>query len=466
MLKIANFTVIISFLLLPLSPALAAEFNPNYVISDDDMTEYSSMGLVDVQNFLERKSSYLANYVTLDTDGSIRRASEIIFRIANLYFINPQFLLALIQKEQSLVEDPAPTEKQLDWAAGYGVCDDCTTDDPAIQRWRGFAKQVRSSAMQFREGYLTDLAQIGRTNAGLAPGEVTVIDGQLVTPVNNATASLYSYTPHLEGNENLWRIWQRWFTLMYPDGSLLQAQGEDGVWLIQYGQKRAFLSKAALLSRYDIGKIISVSQSDLDRYEDGKPIKFANYSLIRSPRGTVFLIDGDNRRGIVSWETFRAIGFNADEIINVTWEDINMYAEGDAITMESVYPSGALLQNKLTGGVYWVQDAKKYPIWSREILKANYPYYTITAVLPAELDKYETQTPAKFRDGELVKAKGDPGVYVVSEGAIRPIPSAEIFERMGYKWENIIETSAKALSLHPIGEPLYLITGEVETAGQ
>lgn len=466
MLKISVLMVMILLIFAPIFPAMAAEFNPNYVISDEDLTNYQSMTAEQIQSFLERKGSYLARFECEDTDGVIRKAADIIYRISNAYFINPKFILALIQKEQSLVEDPSPTQKQLDWAAGYAVCDNCTTDDEAIQRWKGFAKQVRSSAMQFREGYLVDLATYGETAIGFGPGKTIEIDDQIVIPYNNATAANYTYTPHIHGNYNLWNIWQRWFTLTYPNGSLLQAIGEPGIWLIQYGQKRPFHSMAALLSRYDVGNVIQISKSDLEKYETGLPIKFPDYSLLRSPRGTIFLIDGDKRRGIDSWETFRTIGFNPDEVVDVTWEDINLYTDGEKITLETVYPQGALLQNKLTGGVYWVQNAKKYPIWSKEIMVTNYGNWRITSVSQDELDKYETMEPVKFKDGELVKSNTSPSVYFISEGLLLPIPSADVFEGMGWKWENIISTTEKALSLHQIGEPIYLLPGEVETAGE
>jgi len=463
--KILYFIVIFTFFAVPLFPGFAAEFNPNYVISDEDLTDYSSMSADEIQRFLERKGSYLAQYECEDTDGVIRKAADIIYRIANTYFISPKFLLALIQKEQSLVEDPTPKQSQLDWAAGYGVCDSCTHYDEQIQRWKGFAKQIRSSAMQFIEGYLVDLHETGQTGIGYGPGIAIEIDGEIVTPYNNATAANYTYNPHIHGNRNLWSIWQRWFTQLYPNGSLVQAIGEPGIWLIQHGQKRPFHSMAALMSRYDSSRVIPVSKSDLDRYETGRPIKFPDYSLLRSPRGTVFLLDGDQLRGIDSWDTFKTIGFNPDEIIEVEWSDINLYDLGEPITLVSVYPQGALLQNKLTGGVYYVQNAEKYPIWSKEIMKSGYSKYIITQVSPEELDKYQTMDPIGFQDGTLVKAFGQPSVYVISEGLRRPIPSADVFEGMGYKWQNIIETTDKALSLHEIGEPLYLLSGDVETAG-
>ena len=48
------------------------------------------------------------------------------------------------------------------------------------------------------------------------------------------------------------------------------------------------------------------------------------------------------------------IGFNPDEVSDASWEDINSYEDGIPITATTTYAIGALLQNKVTGGVYWV----------------------------------------------------------------------------------------------------------------
>ena len=125
MLKISVLMVMILLVIAPIFPAVAAEFNPNYVISDEDLTNYQSMTAEQIQSFLERKGSYLSRYECEDTDGVVRKAADIIYRIANAYFINPKFILALIQKEQSLVENPYYHERE---------------SDPGGERYAGFGR--------------------------------------------------------------------------------------------------------------------------------------------------------------------------------------------------------------------------------------------------------------------------------------------------------------------------------------
>ena len=429
-------------------------FNPNYIISDSEILDYTAMDLEEIKEFLRDRGGYLANYSCADPDGKIMTAAEIIYDRAITNLVNPKFLLVLLQKEQSLIEDTSPKQSQLDWATGYG-CPDGSSCNP---RWQGFWKQVNSASLQFRD-YMDNpqlyTYKAGETYTFTNPYSTTAVGNTIVTPYNKATAALYNYTPHVyNGNYNFYNIWQRYFTREYYDGALLQAEGEAGVWLIQNGKKRPFLTKAALTSRFDPNKVIIVNKSDLDKYPTGAAIKFQNYSLIRSPRGTVFLLVDDKRHGFASPEAFRKIGYNPEEIMEAGWEDINVYLEGRPLTATSTYPTGALLQDKKTGGVYWVYEGTKAPIWDAIFLKTKFKNKKIIPVTEKELTDYETISPVLFGDGELVKSPNSTAVYLIANGQKRPFVSGKIFEDLGYKWSNIITISPKVLYFYPEGQPI------------
>lgn len=460
-MKIIKFRKIISLVALAalFLPNLAlADFNPDYIISDQELTDYNAMSLSQVQKFLEDKGSALAYYATIDTDGLGRTASEIIWRVAQSYKVSPKVLLVTLQKEQSLITETAPTQKQLDWATGYGICDSCSMSDPTLQKYKGFATQVDYAA-GWKRWFLDNALTLSWVKL---PGITYLIDTYRVTPNNLATAAFYTYTPHYHGNYNFWKLWQDWFGKFFPDGTVLKEADGTGIWLIQRGLRRQFSSYSAFVSRYSPEKLISVSKSELENYEAGTPIKFADYSLLRSPAGTVYLLVGDTRRGFSSNDVFRTIGFNPDEVMDATWEDLNLYVENDPITMQSVYPTGALLQDKTSGGVYFVENGIKKPIWAKQLLTLYFANKKITVVSPDELKKYPTGEPIKFKDGELVLGESSPTVYFVSNSERRPIPSEQVFNGLGFKWTNIIKTTDKILSLHQIGNPVYL-GGAVET---
>ena len=104
--------------------------------------------------------------------------------------------------------------------------------------------------------------------------------------------------------------------------------------------------------------------------------------------------------------------------------------------------------------MYFVENGVKQPIFSKEIMKVNFPGKILTSVSPEELDKYQTGEPVKFKDGELIKAAGDSKVYVIAGGFRRWIKTARAFANFSYKWDNIITTTPQAVAVHPLGEDL------------
>ncbi|NCU44053.1 hypothetical protein EOM71_00030 [Candidatus Falkowbacteria bacterium] len=453
------------------SRAQAADFNPNLIITDQEIMNSAAMNLEEIQSFLENRNSFLATYRTTDYYGVVRSAAEIIYNAAvNSYdcsgvdvnnpqdieeakikcvkvSVNPRFLLVLLQKEQSLVDGKSPRQSQLDWAVGYG----CPDNAACGERWRGFGKQVNSAALQFYD-YMVNPRyykyQVGQaytvTNTGRDP--------MIITPANRATAALYNYTPHVyNGNYNFWNIWQRYFTQVYPDGSLLQAVGQETVYLIQSGRKRPFSSRGALVSRFDPNKIVIVRDEDLVSYPEGAPIKFQQYALVQAPSGAVYLLVDDKRRGFTSQQAFAKMGFNRQEVIKGSWEELAVYKESTPITTTSTYPTGALLQNKKTGGVYWVEEGSKAPILDRATLTAKFAKRRIIPADEKELAAYKTAEPVHLEDGSLIKTDGDSNVYILDHGQRRLIASERIFIYLGYSWSNVITINARHFELYVNG---------------
>jgi hypothetical protein len=430
-----------SLIIAPLPSRAASMFD--FVVSDQDMADMSSMNKETLRRFLlERGTLGRTNFE--DTDHVVKPGYEIIYRVAVENHINPKFLLVLLQREQSLVEDPSPTQKQYDWALGYGVCDSCAMNDPAIAPYKGFANQLQNAAHR-----LKDFVNLG---IGYQPGNQLVIDGIPVTPQNHATAALYSYTPHLHGNNNFRDIWRRYFLMRYPDGTLLQARGEQGVYLIEYGRKRPFASKVALTSRFDIKNILQVSPSDLANYEQGPTIAFPNYSLLHAPDDATYLLVDDTIRPITP-EAFRAIGYSTDELVDIDSTDLATYKIGEPLNPDHPTIGDELIQTP-KGGIYAIRDGVKYPIVATEILKDRYAGQIARPATQEELDSLPTGDPLLFRNGTLIKARGTSTVYLISNGVRRAFISARAFTAYGFEFRDVITTSKSALELHPLGNPI------------
>lgn len=385
------------FLLQPI-PSLA--FNPNYIISDQELTDYNSMTADDIQQFFIDHGSFLAYYDAIWPDtGLDTRANDIIWLAAQKFQINPKFLLVLLEKEQSLISiQKPPKQKRLTWALGYAVCDRCSLKHPLVAKYGGFGNQIYYAASKIRNTFLADLEKNGATHSGIGPGITKKIDRKhKVTPANNATSVLYAYTPHIAGNKNFFMLWNRWFSdVVYPDGSLLQDEASGGVYLISSGAKRPIASKGVLVSRFGDDEIIPVSRRIIDSYPDGPPV-----------------------------------------------------------TSDDAGHTGSLIQTK-NGDIYLLADNIKYPILDKALIAARFPKYAKTKVSDEEAQTFDTGDPIKFPDGTLLKSGSGPDIYFVSDGKIRPIPSEDIFLAYNWKWENVIKTTDEILELYEIGDPITL----------
>ncbi|MBI3956687.1 MAG: hypothetical protein HY340_01730 [Candidatus Kerfeldbacteria bacterium] len=454
-----RFAAFISLLVLP-APTLAA-FSPHYLLSDSDILNGGGLTKAGIQDFLQRKGSGLATRRFLTPDGE-KSAALIIYEVGKRWGISQKYLLVRLQVEQSLVTSANPTQRQLDRAAGYG----CPDSSGCSDEFKGFFNQVDWSAKALvGEKYFGGISAKGYTISGWGPNITKrTLDGIDVTPVNAATAVLYTYTPwvgkygggrqDVGGSSLVWKKYNEWFYRKFPEGTLVREAGTDNYYRIEGGKRRLYRSLTILTSNTDPKKAITVSPAELSAYEPGAPIVFANYSLIQSPRGTVFLIVDSTKRGITSREVFRTIGFNPEEVQKASFADLDLYPDGPVIDLTSSYPAGALLRAKETGGIAYVENGVRHAIVAKEILKSRYAIRPVITVAKEELEAIPEGDPVTFADGDLVAADGDASVYFISGGFRRPIASRDAFDRLGFLWKNIIRTTPKALSVHPLGEPV------------
>lgn len=460
------------------------QFNPNRIIENNELLAYDSMGLADIQNFLQKKGSFLANYNTTNTHGDIKSAAEIIYdashnnydcdgvtlsdkpteeekklKCKHITTVNPKFLLVLLQKEASLIEDASPTQSRLDWATGYG-CPDGWVCNPY---YKGFGKQVNSASLQFLaymnepNRYKYKAGQTYVISNTLDPYCTTENQNMTVTPENQATAALYNYTPHVfNGNYNVYKLWDRYFptvSRIYPDSSIIKAEGDPKVWLIENGKKRPFANWSAFISRFKTAQIVTVDSSELENYPSGEEIKFANYSLVQTPDKKIYLLVDKEKRPFASTSVFKKIGFNPEELESATVEDLSAYQLGKEITATSTYVTGALIQDSKTGEIYYVENGLKALV-DKILLDIKYPDKKIIKKTTKELKSYATTTPIGLPEGSLVRTNNYPTIYLISGNKKRPFFDESVFAKLNYNPDNIITASSQFLYNYDMGDPI------------
>jgi hypothetical protein len=160
------------------------------------------------------------NYCRAISSGS-KSAAQIIKDVSLACSINPQVLIVLLQKEQSLVTDDWPWPRQYEAATGYG-CPDTASCDPEFS---GFFNQVYYGARQFqlyaKQSQLFNFRTSNISKILYNPNSACQSSNVYIQ--NQATAGLYNYTPYQPnqaalnnlygtgdscssyGNRNFWR---------------------------------------------------------------------------------------------------------------------------------------------------------------------------------------------------------------------------------------------------------------------
>lgn len=243
-----------------------ATYNSSDLVSDDVFTNYHSMGPGDIQTFLSNHGSGLTNYSEVEDCGSpsgshysyyqtyyhcgvSEKASQIIYDASQAYQINPEAILATLQKEQSLVTDPNPDQATINCAMGYDSCSDDNSFflqvDNATWQFRLYMKRLTGDNTWWNPNLSYPCnGPTSLYSAALRPGNtVTFADpyygsndpagpgqgARTITLNNAATAGLYCYTPYVgpysdtgySGSYNFVVNFENWFgSTVFSTGSV------------------------------------------------------------------------------------------------------------------------------------------------------------------------------------------------------------------------------------------------------
>lgn len=426
-------------------------FRPELIIPDEYVIDSPQLSASEIETFLKQRKSALAGRQFFTESGWLN-ASEIIARASQNSRVSAQFLLVKLQKEQGLIENPNPSQKALDWATGYGICDFCSMSDPALLPFKGFANQVTYSAKQMRK-YLD---QPERYN--FKPGQTVTVSGQTFTIANRVTAALYNYTPHINGNLNIWKLWQRYWFRTFGDGVLLIAtdpanSDNKTYWMIRNGQRLQFASRGVFTAYQSSSKKIAqnVSIRELEPYPIGATLKYPEYSIIRGPGGTKYMIRDNQRLAFDSDESFRQAGFNPDEVEDISQDDLDAIPLGPMITRKDIYPTGTVVREIETNKYFYLEQNIRYLIPTTEILNTVYAGRNIVRMSRKQLAG-TTQGPDKFYPaGTVIKSdnRKDKAVYLVTEKGLQAFTSMLDFVQFGYKDKDIKIVSAKLIASQP-----------------
>jgi uncharacterized protein with LGFP repeats len=230
--------------------ASAAGFDAGNIIDDVVFYDNGTMTESGIQSFLNAKGASctagalcLKNYKVTTSDrpadamckayngATSESAARIIHKVAQACGINPQVLIVMLEKEQSLVTMKSPTQGRYNIAMGYG-CPDFSLCD---KQYYGLFNQLYKAGSQLIR--YTNPPGTSKYFTWFGPGKTVPIQWHpnvscgtsKVYVANKATASLYYYTPYQPnaaalragwgtgdgcsayGNRNFYNFFTSWF---------------------------------------------------------------------------------------------------------------------------------------------------------------------------------------------------------------------------------------------------------------
>jgi hypothetical protein len=483
-----------------------AAFNPNLLITDQAFSDTGTFGsAAGIQKFFEDKGSALANTSAdflaklkePDTNtkigledpnpslGRLRTAAELIYDASVKTGLNPQVILATLQKEQSLILGSfsgGSLQVALDRALGFG----CPDSAPCGDMFLGFYPQLFGAFDSTGSRYLGAAASLMKSfnitvngvRVGRGPevdangaasggpsvrtariGDTVVFSNSLggyagVAPTqqvnlsNSATAALYRYTPHVfNGNYNFWKFYTLWFK--YPNGTVIQRIGDTGLFLIDSGSKRLFSQFVATQRKIKLNQVVFISPTEFDSYPTASQLTPLEGTLIKGDaEGTVYIIQ-DGKKLPISGPIFTQRKFSFVKVITLPQAEVASYGTGAFLAPFD----GTLITGTTDQTVYMVAGGLKQPISYPVFVARHLSFKNLMKLSDAEVAGIGTGLFLPPPDGVQVKLDIDPGIYWYKDGQKR------LVSEFVYKQRSVGKADRVTLSLDefasiPTGLPL------------
>lgn len=502
-----------------------ADFNPARIIDDNIFYNSNSMNATQIQQFLNAKVptcdtngtaqhytgrtraehgtangapppyTCLKNYsqsvptivngsndlCTSSIVGGTKTAAQIIHDAAKACNVNPQVLITVLQKEQSLITDDWPWPIQYRSATGYG----CPDTAPCDSEYYGFFNQVYQAAKaykRYRTYYADFNYRAGRSNTILwHPNGACGTSN--VNIQNQATAGLYIYTPYRPnqaalnnlygtgdgcssyGNRNFWRIFNDWF------GSSVQGvtpipvykNNNDNKLYAVWDDKKYYIPTWDVMIAWGFHKrpITTVYDNYLNDKVEGEQL--TNIIKTDNPSSSLYLLDDGKRYPV----PYTACIKDLSGVIKSTYSwGLDCFNSGVVKTFPELFVNTYTAQDitlpemiAFQDSVWKLENGKKRRIVDQLVIDVLGGWGKVRWM--KDLSANQPQGKIIMRNGYLVKFSNSPQVYLYDNNRLNPVPSMDVLLAWGLHKKTPLhnfQSSINAPDPLPIGQNISYVT--------
>lgn len=234
----------------------------------------------------------------------------------------------------------------------------------------------------------------------------------------------------------------------YPDGALVKSFTRDRVYLTEKNKRRPIFSeKLFKLKKFKWSDIKLLSDRDLAIYSLGAPITYPNGFLVSGTGPEIYLIKNNKRRHISSATLFNQAGFKWEDIIRISQLELLAHPLGEKF----LFVDGTLIKG-LSPTVYLAEGGFKKIIFSTHLFqKRGFRWQDIVTLADEELKEYPNGEPVLYLDNTLIKEDGLHQIYLVKNQKKHWIKTLKTFLDLGYKWGDVIGLSSEEMSHYVVG---------------
>ncbi|MCK4592214.1 N-acetylmuramoyl-L-alanine amidase [Candidatus Parcubacteria bacterium] len=228
-----------------------------------------------------------------------------------------------------------------------------------------------------------------------------------------------------------------------------QIGGDKSIYIIEDGYKTKFSSKDKLPSAYRSRTIKPISKSQLNAYKYKNIIIYPDGSLLQefNTAKVYYLENGRKRAMEMTGEEFVKMGFATSDIKKVFASDLKIYDNGKIIKYA---PDGKLLKDK-NGTIFSIENGKKRKFTSAQLFEyLNYKWEDIEE--DAYLSFYLENSDMVYPDGTLIREANKHEVYLVKDKQRKKIFSNSLMSVLGYKAEDVLSVTEDEFNHFPEGE--------------
>lgn len=486
--KVIALLIAVFSMLAVTSPVAHASYDGGHLIDNSVFLNSASMSIAGIQQLLASKGSGLASRAfVLNCYGESSKerqiytsmgapcdqtipAADIIYYASQAYGINPQVVIATLQKEQSLITSPNPTDWQISQAMGYG----CPTSGSCSSA-SNFSYQVDNGTWLLRfhferaRGNMTwwytssswacDGSNQTFYRPSLYPGQNVNFydeDGVMYRThfiENAATSSFYCYTPHTynnpqglygrppygnvgryySGSYNFVYFFELWFGI--TSGPVAFKTASSPTIYLQVSNYKMAVPYGAVMQDYGVSyeAVQTVSQAYADTLSTPSNGLSASIShVIKSPSdsdadgGSIYLISLGKRYQFQTLQQLFDFGFTESDIAYLPYDYI------------IAKPSGGMLPSFVTsplGSVFEMSGPQKRVIFEYDTYKSHNPSDRVAALSYYLLDKIPSGNPVVDRPVLLKKATGET-VYLYENGNYHQVATYDTFVCWGFDGAN------------------------------